>query len=461
MLGEILGKIATLAFTVVVARQLEATGFGTFSYALALGLLLGTFIAWGFDSEVLRRGSIDNRQLDVVLGQALALRALHSVPVLIIGGLLVASGRPDAAEIPAVALVVLATLLDSYGDCGRAAATARERPAWSSFALVGQRVAACVLAISVLALGGNLLAVCAAYLLSSVVGLFVLALLLRRLGVRPRLRGLDRAGLGKMWRGTFVLGLDVVLAMALFRIDALMLGAIAGARAVATYTVAYRLMETVLFVAWAVGRSVFPVMVRARSGPALLKVGESAVAAAGALLIPYAVLLLAEGDRLLTLVFGAEYGVDSIVSLQMLAFAPLAFALSYLTGYMLFAQGRMVHLVVVSSISLTVNVAINVVVIPAYGAPGAAFATLVSYVIGGLVSIALVAPGTGILRIDRALFISVAAALPMTAVFLLVDTALLVEIVLCSAVYLLGYAGIARWRAPEQLLLLRSLVRRG
>jgi O-antigen/teichoic acid export membrane protein len=461
MLADILGKVITLAFTVLVARQLGATGFGDFSYALALGLLLGTFIAWGFDSEVARRGSVDGRQLDVALSQALVLRAVHTVPVMVVGGLIIALGRPDVAEIPAIVLVVLATVLDSFGDCGRAAATARERPAWSSFALVLQRAVACVLAIVVLSFGGGLLAVSAGYLLSSVVGLFVLTLLLRRLQVRPRFRLVDWAGLRTMWRSTVLLGLDIVLSMALFRVDTLMLGAIAGSRGVASYTVAYRLMETALFVAWAVGRSLFPAMARAGSGPALLRVGENALAAAGALLLPYGVLLLVEGERLLELVFGAEYGEDSVVSLRFLAFAPLAFALTYLTGFLLFAQGRKAQMVTTSAVGLIVNVALNVVLIPTYGARGASVATLVSYAVAGLLGVAFMAPRTGILRLDRSLLIGVVAALPMAAVLLQVDAPVLVEAVLGSAVYLASYAAVARWRAPEQLDLLRSLLARG
>jgi len=460
ILGEIQGKIVTLAFTVVVARQLGATSFGTFSYALALGLLLGTFISWGFDAEVLRRGSVDRRDLDLALGQALILRTVHTVPVMLVGGLLVAFGRPEGAQVPAVALIVLATILDSFGDCGRAASTARERPAWSSFALVVQRVVAFVLAILALGLGGSLVAVSAAYLISSIAGLFVLTRLLRQLDVRPRFRGFDRLDLRKMWRSTFLLGLDVVLAMALFRVDALMLGAIAGSREVASYTVAYRLMETVLFVAWAIGRSTFPVMARAESGAELLRAGESALAAASALLVPYAVLLLIEGQPLLTLVFGAGFGTDPAVSLQFLAFAPLTFAVTYLTGYMLFARGRKVQMVLASAGGLVVNVALNVALIPVYGARGAAFATLVSYAVAGLLCVAFLAPGNGILRLDRAVLISGVAALPMVTVLLWAKAPLLPKAILGSAVYLAVYVGVAHSWAPGQLTLLRSLLRK-
>lgn len=461
MAGDVLGKAATVVFTVVVARHLGATDFGSFSYALALGLLLSTFIAWGFDAEVLRRGSVDSSVLGEVLGQALVLRALHAVPVVAVGGLLIAFGRPAGADVTAIVLVVVATLVDGFGDCGRAAATARERPAWSTFALVVQRVVACALAASVVLLGGDLVAVCAAYLVSSGIGAAVLLALLGRLGAHPRFRGLDRGALPGLWRGTFLLGLDAVLSMAVFRVDALLLGAIAGTREVAAYTVAYRLMETVLFVAWAVGRSVFPAMARAAGGPRLLRVGEGALAAAAGLLVPYAVLLVLEGDRLLALLFGPEYGPDSAVTLQLLAFAPLTFALTFLTGVMLFAQGRKVQMVVASGTGLTVNIALNLAVIPVYGAQGAAAATLICYAVQGLLSVGLLSRGNGLLRVDRALLVSGSAALPMGALLVAVDAPLLVEAAAGGVAYVACAVLVARRWAPEQLDLVRSLARRG
>ena len=48
------------------------------------------------------------------------------------------------------------------------------------------------------------------------------------------------------------LGVDTVVAMALFRIDQVLLGAMKGDAAVGVYAAAYRLLETMLFVSWAV-----------------------------------------------------------------------------------------------------------------------------------------------------------------------------------------------------------------
>ena len=444
----------------LVARELGASAFGSFSYALAFGLLLGTVIAWGFDAEILRRGSTDPAALDVVLGQALLLRTAHAVPVLVLGGVVGVVTRPTAEAAQTLLLVLLACVLDGYGDSGRSAATAREQPGRAAVALVAQRVSACLLAVAALAAGGGVVAVSGAYLLSSVVGQVALGVLLRRLGVRPRLRP-DGPALRRTWRSTFLLGVDTVLAMALFRIDAVMLGALADDAAVAAYAVAYRLMETVLFVTWAVSRSLFPAMARAGGGPALLRVGETAVSVAGALLVPYGVLLLVDGGELLRLLFGAEYGGDSVTALRLLAFAPLVFAAAYYASYLLLVQRRNRGILVSTVVAVVLNIALNLALIPALGARGAAAATTASYLVEAVVCLAYVRPGAGWLRLDRALLLPAVAALPMAVLLVVLGGHVLVQAAVAGAAYVAGYLLLTRWRDPERLALLRAIVTRG
>jgi O-antigen/teichoic acid export membrane protein len=263
-----------------------------------------------------------------------------------------------------------------------------------------------------------------------------------------------------MWRSTFVLGVDAVLGVALFRVDALILGALAGDREVAAYTVGYRLMETVLFVTWAVSRSLFPAMVRAGGGRPLVQVAENALAVAAAVLTPYGLLMLLEGGQIIRLLFGSSYGAESTTSLQWLAFAPLAFALNYFCGYVLFVRGRKSWLLLGTVFALLVNVALNVLLIPMFEARGAAFATTASYLVEGVLNIVLVARCAGLFRLHRSLLLSVGACVPMAAALLLLDAPLGVEVAAGGLLYVLAYMLLVRWRDPGQLALLRSLVTR-
>ena len=62
--AEIVGKVGTLAYTVIAARALTTDDYGAFAYAVSVSLLLATLPTWGFDDLVVQRGAADLRRLD-------------------------------------------------------------------------------------------------------------------------------------------------------------------------------------------------------------------------------------------------------------------------------------------------------------------------------------------------------------------------------------------------------------
>ncbi len=458
--AELAGKVATLVFTIVAARSLGAAGFGAFSYALAFSMLLATLPSWGFDSVLIRRGSADPADLGAALAQTLALRTVLAVPVLVFGGGLGALSRPSTEASVALVLILLATVLDTYGDAGRSAAGALEKRGRTSVALIAQRLSTAVLAIALLGSGSGLVAVAVVYLVASVFGQLLTWRALRILRIRPDWSAVTRAQLHLMWRSSFVLGIDTLVAMALFRLDAVLLGLIRGDEELASYAVAYRLLETVLFVNWAVTRAIFPAMSRARKDSEAVVLAEQGLSAVATVFVPYGALLILEGPRLLQLLFGAEYSGQSALTLRLLAAAPLAFALSYLASETLTARKRNRAVLLSTVGGAVLNIAVNLVAIPLYGGPGAAVATTVSYAAEGFLAILLAGPTMGYLRVDRALRLPVLALPPMIGAMLLMHLPVLVECAVGGVVYLVTWVLLARWLFPEQLRLVRTLARR-
>lgn len=458
--GELVGKVATLVFTVVAARELGPTGFGAFSFALAFGLLLATIPSWGFDSVLLRRGSAERGDLGPAFAQTLALRTVLAVPVLVLGGLAGALGRPSREAQLAVLLVLLACLADTYSDAARTAAGALERRGLTSLALVVQRVGNAAGAVALLAVGGGLLSVCAAYLGSALLGLLLNALVLRRLDIRADWATVDRRALATMWRTSFVIGIDTLVAMALFRFDAVLLGALDGDEAVASYSVAYRLLETVLFITWMVTHATFPAMARTGDPEKVVRAVEQGLAVVGAVFVPYGVLLLIEGHGLLELLFGGEYGGDSTDVLRWLAFAPLGFAIAFVGSAALTARGRNGALLLSSLVAAVVNVVGNLLLIPHFSAVGAAAMTLVAFFVEGLLVVVLVGRALAPLRVDRALWVPALASLPLVPLLLLMHAPVLLECALAAVVYLAVWLAVATRVAPDQVAVVRALVRR-
>ncbi len=457
---ELLGKVATLVFTVYIARALGPADFGAFSYAVTFGLLLATLPSWGFDLLLLRRASADTARVGALLAQTWASRAFVSVPVLVVGGIIGAASQQTLATRTTVVLVLLASVLDTMGDAGRAAGAAVEQAGPVSYSLVVQRVSMTVAAVAVLALGGDLLGVAAAYLVSSLVGQGLTVVILRRLGVRPDWHAVNRAALLDIWHGSFYIGVNTLVAMALFRIDAVILHALKGDEVLAQYAVSYRLLETVLFLNWAVARATFPAMSRATGDPRqVLLLVERGFAAVAAVFIPYGVFLLFEGSEALHLLFGDEYSNSSAVVLRWLAFAPLTFGLSFLTGYALLAFDRNRQVLLASALGAAANISANLVLIPLLSGVGAALTTTFSYLLTGIVMLWCIRDG-GMLRIDRALHLPVLAVVPMAGMLAVVHLPVLLEAVLAGIVFVVVYLLLLRWRDPQQMLVVRSLVRR-
>jgi O-antigen/teichoic acid export membrane protein len=456
--AEVLGKVATLAWTLVAGRLLSQGDFGALAYALGVALLVQALPAWGFDLVLSRRGSSDAALVPRLYTEAVAWQLLLAVPVFGLTAAVALPFRPDGEARLALVLMLLAALPELWSDSARAAAAARQDQSGIATALLGQRIVTAVLIIGAVLSGGGVVAVSVAFLTGAVAGLTAHVVALRRLdvGLDPRL--VSREGLRDMLRRSRALGLSAIVLMALFRVDVVILEAFRGDTEVAAYAVAYRLLETVLFITWAVNHAVFPVM-SARADELTLRRGiERGTSAAAFVYLPFAAVCLVEAPAVIELLYGAGYVDPSAAVLRWLALAPLVYAVAFLGVSGLVARDRDRGMVVAALTALVVNVALNLAVIPRFGGPGAAAATTVSYVVEVAVVLLLLRPVLGRLRLLAAVREPLVAALVLALVLGLSPLPVAADLVVGAGIYLGTWWALARRTAPEQLHVLASLV---
>ena len=456
--AEMASKVATLAYTIAAARTLGQAEFGIFGYALSFSLLVATLPAWGFDNLLIQRASRDRGRLTTLLSETLVWRTALAVPVFLAAGIGAFALRPDARSATALLIVLAATAVDVYAEAGRAAAAALEDQVGTSKALIVQRFVTAGLAIGALVAGLGLIGLTLAYLAGTLVGAAGVVVSVRRLGVRVDFRSVHWPGLRTMGRLSIAVGIDAVASLALFRIDQVMLEAIKGDAAVGVYVAAYRLAETVLFLSWAVSKAVFPVMSGATESWQVRRGVEQSLAAVALVYLPFGVGLWIEAEPVLRLLFGEAYVAQGVPVAHWLAGAPMTFALGYLGSYALFAQDRRWAIVGSTLTSLAANVALNLVLIPRFSSAGAAAATTMSYALEGILVLALLIPRIGMVHLHRVLAPALLASALMGGLLLAVPAGLAVEVPLAVAIYGVGWFLLARWLAPEQLGLLRSLI---
>jgi PST family polysaccharide transporter len=172
-------------------------------------------------------------------------------------------------------------------------------------------------------------------------------------------------------------GLSVVLYM---KIDVVMLGKMSDDREVGLYSAASRLSEAFYFLPMIIVSSLNPLLLRARASGAeqyrksLLKLYVLMVRLSLAIALP----LLILAPLLIETLYGIQYS-ESTAVLQVHVWAAVAVFLGVASSQYFTAEGKQKLSLYRTLLGLAVNIGMNFLLIPRYGALGAAVATLVSY----------------------------------------------------------------------------------
>jgi O-antigen/teichoic acid export membrane protein len=458
--AEIGGKAATLVYTLLAARVLSQLDFGAFSYALSLATLVAVVPDWGFDTVVVQRSSAQPDRLPRLRSAALTWKTVIGVPVMTVSALIASFSRPTPEARAALFLMIAAALLDIYSNTNRAAAAALQRQGGMALALAAQRLVTAALAVTALLLGLGLVGLTASYLTGSLIGLAATSLILRRLDTGTRFGLLRWPDLRDLFVRAWWIGVGALVLMALFRVDMVILEALKGDEAVATYAAAYRLLETVTLFTWTVSRAVLPVMSASSSSTRVRRGVEQGVAVAAFIYVPFTVVSLVEAPAIIGLLFGAAYAEPSAPALRWLALAPLLYAVAYYAVAALLSRERAVAMVVTAGAATAVNIGLNLALIPSLAGTGAAIATTLSYLVEAVLALLLCRPLTGSVRLWRPLLPPAAAGLAMATVLIGARLPVLLELSLAGAAYLLVWVPVVRRSAPEQLKVLASLLQR-
>jgi O-antigen/teichoic acid export membrane protein len=247
--------------------------------------------------------------------------------------------------------------------------------------------------------------------------------------------------------------------MALFRIDTVLLQAFRGAAAVGLYGVAYRFIDSFLFVAWGVTNASLPRIARAATGAARARALEVTAAVMLAFYVPLAVLSLFCSRWMVVTLFSERYAAAA-PAVPWLTSAALPYALAYVARVSAIVAGRRRAILAIATFGLAANVAVNLVVIPRYGFVGAAVTTFVSEVIDALLLVALVVTADGRLLVSRIVAVPFAAggvaAVALAASGLRGSAGFAVG----CAVYAVSLVYLGRLLAPEEARAALGVLRR-
>ncbi|OAQ54831.1 hypothetical protein HTG_04490 [Natrinema mahii] len=173
------------------------------------------------------------------------------------------------------------------------------------------------------------------------------------------------------------------------RIDTVLVGYFLTPVSVSYYVLSKQITGFVLVPASSLGFSVSPTYGEQKANGGLeeaARIYESTLQYVLLLYVPAAVGLILVADPTVRLVFGAEYA-GAVPVLQLLSIYVVFQAITNVTTNGLDYLGRASDRAVAKGVTAAANAALNVVLIPRFGVPGAAFATVVTYGIYAAVNV--------------------------------------------------------------------------
>jgi O-antigen/teichoic acid export membrane protein len=308
----------------------------------------------------------------------------------------------------------------------------REEMRAPATALTVQRLAIAIFgSIALINLNAGVVTVGVIYVGASVAALVVLAWLLHRRELRPRVE----VARGPAWQLALVAlpaGIATFFGAALARVDALILSLLTDHATVGLYGAAYRLFDGTLFLTWGFGLAVFPLLSRLdrKSSPTLGTAFELASKAIAALLLPFGMVMVLFGPLIVKALYGGDF-VGAAAATQLLGGATFLYGPFSLAALAAAARDRQKWVLWVTAPGLALNIALNFALIPSMSLNGAALAMTITEALMAFAMIALVAQLTGPLSLARIYVGPVIAALGMCAAALALGTGALGFVVAC------------------------------
>lgn len=384
------GNVLLLGTGILTARVLGPGGKGLFTYATLLPHLALNLCILGLTKSLVYFVAAKRHGAGVALGTSFALvlpgAVLCALALPALGGGL-ASGKEGTALLRVTAWVVPAAAAYSLV---RFAALGLQRYAEFNLLNVADKLAPLLLFAAAFLSGfGDLRGFGVAYTLAALVslgtGLYLILPACGRLGFDRRYAG-DAVGYGmKSHLGWLAEILN-------YRLDMLILQALAGPLALGLYSVAVSVAETLWLVPSCVSVVLLPKLtqspeIRSRATPAICRlISVLAVAAAGAMALA--------APLLLPLLYGERFR-PALGPLVVLLPGVAVYSVVRVLGADFSSRGRPGTPSLIAGLSLALTLALDLLLIPRFGAMGAAAASTVAYSCSGVLALLLYIRLTG------------------------------------------------------------------
>jgi polysaccharide transporter, PST family len=387
MLQRILELVLRFVLNAWMIRYLGPEDFGLYSYALSYFYLFANVATLGLDQIIVRDLSRGAHPAGELLATAFMLRVVASISsFLLLVTIVLLTEHSLITRV--VVLISGAQLLFSPANVVDLLFQSEVRLRHVALSRIGVALvfaagqAYCILA------GQGLISFVILLLAQSLLMATALLACLQLSLTKTRPWRVNREVAVRMLREAWPMLLAGLAISVYMRIDQLILGNMVGDVAVGIYGAAAKVSEVWYFVPTALVTAVFPVIVRLRASASADYHNRSVQVLYDVLVLySYGIVLLTivGAPWIIAVLFGPEYAASSNV-LRIHICSLVFLSISIVNLSWLVAEAKGIYMMYMTTLGAILNVATNVLLIPAFAEIGAAWATVVSYLVAAYAS---------------------------------------------------------------------------
>ena len=373
--AQVITKLINMAASIAIVRFLGSEELGRYAYVLAFAYPFGAVADFGLAAYAIReisRGRSRESEVLAALRRTLFLCAGAGwIAMMGCGAML----HRDAVMLAALALAGFASVLSAVTTPMLVSLSAREDMRTVAVCQILGSLLGSAAVASALLLGGKTVAL---LLGANVANLVMVAVTYVLAGSPRETFPVSLSAVGGMIREALPFGLLLIGFAVYYRVDMVMLEWLRGTREVGLYAAAYRFLDAAIPLAASVARPFYPRFsgLTGRDMRGSRELLEKTWRPLLGLILPLAIGICFAAEPLTLVLFGDEFK-DSVAPLQILIWGSLPLVLIMIPTQALMAADRVWPLVGVYGMSACVNIIGNLLLIPRWGASGAATMTIV------------------------------------------------------------------------------------
>jgi O-antigen/teichoic acid export membrane protein len=380
-LSEIITRLGSAVFWVLVARNLGTTGLGSLAFALSLFALFGNLSNLGLDAVIIRDVAQKQHQSGRYFGHSLILGIFSSMLFAVIMMVSAKLIHPSAQSVSSTYILALTLIPSSVFYWSRTILFAVEKMRYVAVARTVESIFKVGAGAVVIAMDRGIVGIAIVVSLSKVLSALICYLYAVKKAVIPEWT-LKKEFFQYLLQNIPSFSLIAIFNSLFWSLSVIMLTKLQGEAAAGIFSAAFKLVDVILAMALAYGQALFPVAARmSRTDPVFLKqLCQKSIKYISILTTLIAVTTFLLADKIILVLYGAEMAA-AVPVLQTIIWILVPFAIVPVLAYALTSHILHRYDLQANFYSCITIALLNVILIPRYDAMGAGVALLISCVV--------------------------------------------------------------------------------